>query len=215
MTEGARPSEEGSGETTRRRERERERESERVREDGGSEGRKRRRRRRRRLEITVILKRGEIRGWFPWVAAICPLGAAKLQEAWPTGLWSLELAAVQPAPLTPEIERDSYLLTLDDGSQSLRIPYSPRKRIARRDFTSVEVVRLHVSEIFTASPFISLETNDTTIVELKSFIDLSEYLEESSFNFSGNEINSKEQYNKRFKESRNQRFSNQFCQVSI
>ena len=196
----------------KRRDNETERERERER-DGGSK--RRRRRRRRRLEITVILKRGEIRGWFPWVAAICPLGAAKLQEAWPTGLWSLELAAVQPAPLTPEIERDSYLLTLDDGSQSLRIPYSPRKRIARRDFTSVEVVRLHVSEIFTASPFISLETNDTTIVELKSFIDLSEYLEESSFNFSGNEINSKEQYNKRFKESQNQRFSNQFCQVSI
>lgn len=92
-----------------------------LNDEGGDETRRKRDGEGRRLEITVILKRGEIRGWFPWPAAICPVGSAKLQEAWPTSLWSLEVAAVQPAPLTLQIERDSYLLSLDDGSQSLRI----------------------------------------------------------------------------------------------
>ena len=163
MTEGARPSEEGSDETTRRRERERERDGE----------KRRRRRRRRRLEITVILKRGEIRGWFPWVAAICPLGAAKLQEAWPTGLWSLELAAVQPAP--PYTGNRARFLFID-ARRWFSIAANPLlcKRIGVISFRWKELVWLHVTRNSYDFPRLRRSVrniyNRTTTLELKIFI---------------------------------------------
>lgn len=73
-------------------------------EKGGTE---RERGREKGWKERVIPKRGEIRGWFSWPAAICPLGPAKLQESCPTGLCSLGLATVQRAPLPTRRGRKS------------------------------------------------------------------------------------------------------------